>query len=151
MGVNYDFVGTSMEPFIVEVEKGAIRAFARATAAPSLLHYDESFALSQGFSGLVAPLTFPTSFRPDKRQPWMEGLDEGRILAGEQYFKYQRPIVAGDILTCEFKLVRIDEKQGKSGLLQFLVQELEAVDQNGQQVVVNGRVTIYRSPGKLGS
>lgn len=149
MEVDRSYVGTATEPFIVEVEKGAIRAFAQAIGDDDPLCRDEAHARSLGYAGLVAPLTFPASFRPPQRQPWMLGLDESRVLAGEQYFKYERRVVSGDILTCQLHLVRVDEKVGRSGTMQILVQELRATDQQGNLVVTNGRINVYRAPGAL--
>lgn len=151
MEVDQSFVGTATDPFVVEVEKGAIKAFADAVGDNSRICFDEDYAQRQGYRGLVGSLTFPASFRPPERQPWMRGLDEGRILAGEQYFEYVRRIVAGDILTCQLHLVRIDEKSGRSGAMQILVQELRATDSSGNLVVTNGRVVIYRKAGRLQS
>ncbi|MGB3289325.1 MAG: MaoC family dehydratase N-terminal domain-containing protein [Burkholderiaceae bacterium] len=149
MEVDRSFVGTATEPFVIEVEKGSIRAFSEAIGDHNPLSRDEAYAKSRGFSGLVAPLTFPASFRPPERQPWMLGLDESRVLAGEQYFKYVRRIVSGDILTCQLHLVRIDEKAGRSGTMEILTQELRAMDQHGKLVVTNGRIAVYRAPGAL--
>jgi len=151
MEVDRSFVGTATAPFVVEVEKGAIRAFAAAIGDQDPLSRDEAYARGRGYSGLVAPLTFPASFRPPERQPWMLGLDESRVLAGEQYFKYVRRVVSGDILTCQLHLVRIDEKAGRSGTMELLVQELRATDQNGALVVTNGRIAVYRAPRALQS
>lgn len=149
MEVDRSFVGTATDPFIVEVEKGAIRAFANAIGDDNPLCRDEAYARSRGYAGLVAPLTFPASFRPPERQPWMRGLDESRVLAGEQYFRYVRRVVAGDILTCRLHLVSVDEKVGRSGKMEILVQELRATDQQGNLVVTNGRIAVYRAPGAL--
>ena len=151
MGVNRAFIGTATEPFIVEVEKGAIRNFADALGDTNPLYHDEAFARANGYAGLVAPPTFPVSFRPPARQPWLRDLDEGRILAGEQTFKYVRPVVAGDVLECRLHLVTVEEKEGKSGPMELLFQEMRALDSNGQLVITNGRMTIYRSAGSLKS
>ncbi|HLT99151.1 MAG TPA: MaoC family dehydratase N-terminal domain-containing protein [Burkholderiaceae bacterium] len=151
MEVDRSFVGTATPAFVVEVEKGAIRAFAEAIGDTNPLYRDEEYARSRGYKGLVAPLTFPASFRPPERQPWMRGLDESRVLAGEQYFKYVRRVVAGDVLTCQLHLVRVDEKAGRSGTMEILVQELRATDADGNLVVTNGRIAVYRAPGALKS
>ena len=149
MEVDRSFVGTATEPFVIEVEKGAIRAFAAAIGDQNPLYRDEAYARGRGYSGLVAPLTFPASFRPPERQPWMQGLDESRVLAGEQYFRYVRRVVSGDVLTCQLHLVRVDEKVGRSGTMEILVQELRASDEQGNLVVTNGRIAVYRAPGAL--
>jgi acyl dehydratase len=151
VGVNRSFIGTATEPFVVEVEKGAIRNFAEALGDTNPLYHDEAFARANGYAGLVAPPTFPVSFRPPVRQTWLRDLDEGRILAGEQTFKYVRPVVAGDVLECRVHLVAVEEKQGKSGPMELLFQEMRALDSKGRLVVTNGRMTIYRSAGALKS
>lgn len=149
MEVDRSFIGTAGEPFVVEVEKGAIQRFAEAIGDDQPLYRDEAYARRLGHAGVVAPPTFPASFRPPTRQPWLLSLDEGRILAGEQYFRYARPIVAGDVLHCQLHLVDIEEKEGRSGKMHLLVQELRAVAADGTTVVTNGRVIVYRAGGEL--
>jgi hydroxyacyl-ACP dehydratase HTD2-like protein with hotdog domain len=149
MEVDRSFIGTASEPFVVEIEKGAIRRFAEALGDESPLYRDEAYARSLGYANIVAPPTFPASFRPPTRQPWVLKLDEGRILAGEQYFRYARPVVAGDVFECRLHLVAIEDKEGRSGKMQLLVQELRAVDANGEVAVTNGRVIVYRAGGEL--
>ena len=149
MEVDRSFIGTSSEPFVVEVEKGAIRRFAESLGDDNPLYRDEAYARSQGYANIVAPPTFPASFRPPTRQPWLLALDEGRILAGEQYFRYARPVVAGDVFECRLHLVAVEDKEGRSGKMQLLVQELRAVDANGEVAVTNGRVIVYRAGGAL--
>lgn len=150
MEVDRSFIGTAMDPFVVDVEKGAIRSFAEAIGETNPLYFDEARAQAAGFRSLVAPPTFAASFRPPQRQPWLLPLDEGRILAGEQVFTSRRRIVAGDVLSCQMHLVDVTEKQGRSGTLEFIVQELRAHDPAGELVVTNRRVVIYRSAGALG-
>lgn len=145
MEVDRSFIGTASEAFMVDVEKGAIHRFAEALSDDNPLYRDEAYAKRLGYAGIVAPPTFPASFRPPTRQPWLLGLDEGRILAGEQYFRYARPVVAGDRFECRLHLVAIEEKAGRSGTMQLLVQELHAVDTSGATAVVNGRVIVYRA------
>lgn len=149
MEVDRTLIGTAMAPFPVEVEKGAIRLFADAIGDPNPLYRDEAAARQRGLPGLLAPPTFPASFRPPTRQPWLLPLEEGRILAGEQRFSYTRPVVAGDVLTCTFRLAEVTEKEGRSGTLEFIRQELKAVDPEGRPVVTNTRVVIYRSAGEF--
>ncbi len=151
MSVDRSFIGAAMPPFEVEVEKGTIRRFAEAIGDDNPLYHDEPYAQSRGFASLVAPPTFAASFRPPTRQPWLVPLDEGRILAGEQAFINRRRLVAGDALRCQMHLVDITEKEGRSGRLEFIIQELRAHDGAGELVVTNRRVVIYRAPGTLGA
>jgi acyl dehydratase len=151
MEADKSLVGTATPPFLVEVERGAIRLFADALQDENPLYRDPAAARRLGYADVVAPPTFPTNFRPPQRPPWLLGLDEGRILAGEQYFNYERPIVAGDVFECRLHFVGIEEKEGRSGTMQLLIQELRAVDRQGKLVVTNGRVVVYRAPGALGA
>jgi acyl dehydratase len=147
--VDRHFIGTTTQPWTVEVEKGAIRAFAIAIGDEQPLYVDEAFAKAKGYRSVVAPPTFAVTFRPPQAPPWMAPLDEGRFLAGEQWFKSVRPIVAGDVFTCRLHLVDVVDKAGRNGRLQFMQAEMRAHDASGRLVVTNGRVTAYRASGAL--
>ena len=137
-------IGSSAAPFVVEVEKGAIRRFAEAIGENAAIYFDEAVARSLGYLGLVAPPTFPTTFRPPSKPAWVLGLDEGRILAGEQGVRYQRPIVAGDRLQCELRLTDVQDKRSSKGTMELMVQDLIVTSASGDLVCVNRRVVIYR-------
>ncbi len=137
-------IGSSAAPFAVEVEKGAIRRFAEAIGENAAIYFDEAVARSLGYLGLVAPPTFPTTFRPPSKPAWVLGLDEGRILAGEQGFRYQRPIYAGDRLQCELRLTDVQDKRGSKGNMELMIQDLIVTSPSGDLVCVNRRVVIYR-------
>jgi acyl dehydratase len=137
-------IGSSAAPFAVEVEKGAIRRFAEAIGESAEIYFDEAFARSLGYLGLVAPPTFPTTFRPPAKPAWVLGLDEGRILAGEQGFHYRRPIVAGDQLQCELRLTEVQDKRSSKGSMELMIQDLIVTSPSGDLVCVNRRVVIYR-------
>ena len=137
-------IGSSAAPFIVEVEKGAIRHFAEAIGETTGIYFDEVIARSLGYQGIVAPPTFPTTFRPPSEPAWRHGLDDGRILAGEQGFRYRRPIVAGDRLHCELRLTDVQDKRSSKGSMELIVQDLIITSPSGGMVCVNRRVVIYR-------
>ena len=137
-------IGTSAAPFAVDVEKGAIRRFAEAIGDTAAIYFDEAIARSFGYPGIVAPPTFPTTFRPPSKPAWVRGLDEGRILAGEQGFRYLRPIVAGDCLTCELRLTDVQDKLSSKFSMELMIQDLIVTAPSGDVVCVNRRVVIYR-------
>ena len=137
-------IGSAAEPFTVEVEKGAIRRFAEAIGETTPIYFDEAFARSLGYPGIVAPPTFPTTFRPLAKPAWVQGLDEGRILAGEQGFRYERPIMAGDHLRCELRLTDVQDKRSSKGSMELMIQDLIVTSHSGETVCVNRRVVIYR-------
>ena len=138
-------IGSAAAPFAVEVEKGAIRRFAEAIGERTGIYFDEAFARSLGYLGIVAPPTFPTTFRPPSKPSWIHGLDEGRILAGEQGFRYRRPIVAGDLLQCELRLTDVQDKRSSKGNMELIIQDLIVTSSSGDMVCINRRVVIYRA------
>ena len=137
-------IGSSAAPFAVEVEKGAIRRLAEAIGESAEIYFDEVVARSLGYQGIVAPPTFPTTFRPPAKPAWVRGLDEGRILAGEQGFRYRRPILAGDRLQCELRLTDVQDKRSSTGTMELMIQDLIVTSASGDMVCVNRRVVIYR-------
>jgi acyl dehydratase len=142
--INRALIGSSVAPFAVEVEKGAIRRFAEAIGESRGIYVDEEHARSLGYSGIVAPPTFPTTFRPPSKPAWIRGLDEGRILAGEQGFHYRRPLLAGDRLQCELRLTDVQDKRSSKGYMELIIQDLIVTSLSGDMVCVNRRVVIYR-------
>jgi acyl dehydratase len=142
--IDRSLIGSAMAPFTVEVEKGAIRRFAEAIGETTAIYFDEAFARSLGYPGIVAPPTFPTAFRPPSEPTWRHGLDEGRILAGEQGFRYRRPIYAGDRLQCELRLTDVQDKRSGKGSMELMIQDLIITSTSGDKVCVNRRVVIYR-------
>lgn len=142
--IDRTLIGSSVAPFAVEVEKGAIRRFAEAIGDLSEIHFDEAFARSLGYRGIVAPPTFPTTFRPPSKPDWIRGLDEGRFLAGEQGFRYWRPILAGDRLQCQLRFTDVEDKRSSKGDMELIIQDLMVTSLSGELVCVNRRVVIYR-------
>lgn len=142
--IDRGLIGSSADSFVVDVEKGAIRRFAEAIGDATAIYVDEAAARALGYPGVVAPPTFPTTFRPPSKPAWLRDLDEGRILAGEQGFRYARPIFAGEQLHCTLRLTDIEDKQSRSGPMQLVVQDMTVTSSSGEAVCVNRRVLIYR-------
>jgi len=146
--IDRTLIGSETDPFVVEVEKGAIRKFADAIGDPNPIYRDEEAAISQGYSGIIAPPTFPVTFYPPEEPAWTVDLDRRRILAGEQRFEFTRPIVAGDVLTCRTIFKDVTDKEGKSGRMELLFQEIVGVDADGNHVFTNTKSTVYREAAK---
>lgn len=137
-------LGSSTAPFVCEVEKGAIRRFAEAIGDASPLYLNEDAARARGYLSVLAPPTFPVSFRPSADPPWIAGLDRTRVLAGEQIFIYSRPIVAGDVLYCSVHFTGIEDKTGSLGRMEVVTQELRGTDPQGRHVFTHRRFSIIR-------
>jgi len=131
MSAELPTVGACSEPEVFEVERGAIRKFAEAIGDPNPAYR----------AGDVAPPTFPTTFRV--RVPGFQ-VDPSRILHGGEEYRYERPIRAGDRLTCVRRVAEIYVKQGRLGPMTFVVTELEGRDGEGNLVVHGRSTTIVR-------
>ena len=144
--IDRSLIGGASEPFWVEVERGAIRKFAEAIGDPDPRYRDEAAARAAGHGGIIAPPTFPVTFRAPLEPAWTRSLDRRRILAGGQGFEYVRPILAGERLRCRIHFLRVDDKDGKSGRMELLQQEIRGEDEAGKPVFVHRRTTVYRAP-----
>lgn len=98
------FVGRSLEfpdPYEVGIEK--IRQFADAIGDDNSLYHDRVAAQNAGHPSVVAPPTFAIQVIARAQDAVMFdpllGLDFSRVVHLDQRFVYQRPIVAGDVLS----------------------------------------------------
>lgn len=146
--IDRSLIGSETETYVVEVEKGAIRKFAEAIGDPNPAYRDEAAAKAEGYPGIIAPPTFPVTFYPPEEPDWTRDLDRRRILAGEQRFEYTRPICAGDVLNCRIRFREVIDKDGRSGKMELLYQEVIGTDQDGNHVFTNTKSTVYREAPK---
>src|SRR3972149_6494153 len=51
-------IGKESEPVTIEVDKTAVRMFARAVGYTDLIYYDEEYAKSKGYRSLPCPMGF---------------------------------------------------------------------------------------------
>jgi len=130
MLIDPSVIGKTSEPMDFEVEKGHIRRFAEAIGDDNPLFNDEAHAKSCGYPSVLAPPTFPTTFRV----PMPIDVDYARFLHGEQEYSYTRPIVAGDVIRCVSRIANVFEKTTSLGEVTFLVTELIGTDTQGAPV-----------------
>lgn len=145
MELDQSLIGLTGPEYIFEVEKRHIRQFAEAIGDTNPLYVDEEYAKSTVYGGIIAPPSFPVAIGVDSGQAIDLPLDYRRMLHGEQEFIYQRPIRAGDRLYCQMKVSNVYEKEGKNGLMQFLVMDTEMNDEAGELVVISRTNIIYRT------
>ena len=129
MALDSSLIGATSEPASFEVEKGAIVSLAEAIGDPHRDYRD----------GSAAPPTFPTTFRLPV--PGLADVDPARFLHGEQEYEYDRPIRAGDRITCVARIADVREKETRVGKATFVVAEVEGRDDSGERVFV-GRSTL---------
>lgn len=129
-------IGRSLGGGNVEVEKGRLRFFAKATGQNDPVYSDEAAARDAGHPTLPVPPTFLMCLNSEVSD-LVETLatlkmDLRRILHAEQAFDYHRMAYAGDTLKFETRVADVYEKKG--GALQFVVNETRVTNQKGEHV-----------------
>ena len=141
-------IGTEFQPFTVDVERGRLRFFAKATGQTDPVYTDDEAARAAGHPGLPVPPTFLFCLEMEGPNPAAIrealGLDLGRILHGEQGFSFHRLAHAGDRLTFRQRIADIYDKKG--GALEFIVRKTEVSNSLGEAVAELRCVTVYRNP-----
>ena len=141
------YIGLETGPRSVEVEKGQLRFFAKATGETNPVYFDEEAAKAAGHSALPAPPTFLfclQTMTPSENSIIAKlGIDIGRVLHGEQQFTYGKQIYAGDIIVLRTRVSDIYEKKG--GALDFIVEDTRATNQKGEDVGASRTVIVVRN------
>lgn len=119
------------DAYVVGREK--VREFARAVFA-SKESTDLEYAQSLGHKDLVVPPTFPVvlqelSLKLVLSDPQAQ-IDFSRVVHGDQKFVYERPIVAGDVLTSELNVASV-KSLGGNHMVSF---ETEIFDEQNKLV-----------------
>jgi len=138
--VTKESLGAQGAPFDLDVERGKIYEFARATGSEHPDHFKKESP--------VAPPTFlTTSFfweeRVNDANPWalVEMSQERGMHAEQEYIFHGPPPRAGDKLTCTSRIDEIYEKTSRSGAtLTFVIMVTEFRDQDGV-LVAEARLT----------
>ena len=162
MPVDTSVIGKPTSARRVRVERGPLEFFATAVKDANPIYHDGDVAAAAGFSGIPAPPTFSfvmshQGSRAEEQPPdptggqnpmfaVMGGLmrQGGLVLHGEQEFVYHRPIVSGDVLDGEGKIVDLYEKESKGSIMTFIVMETVWRDEAGEPVVTERFNLIHR-------
>ena len=124
----------------MDVERGKVLEFARATHAPG-----DPYLLDER---PPIPPTFLTTARFwESDSPWPRaGLDPRRVLHAEQeYIFHGPPPHAGTRLHCESRIEKVFVKEGRTGPLKFAVMVTEFRDKTGE-LVAEARMTGVQTP-----
>ncbi|HXH84053.1 MAG TPA: MaoC family dehydratase N-terminal domain-containing protein [Candidatus Tectomicrobia bacterium] len=141
-------VGKEYPPFAVTVERGRIKEFARAIGDLNPFYLDDEVGAASEFGDIIAPPTFPVTFRSDRVDSAALlrdlGVDISRVLHGEQEFEQFRPIRPGETFLCRTRVVEIAEKSGRSGPMAFVTRETAVTDRTNEIVATMRHVTVVR-------
>ena len=139
--------GKSFPPYEFRVERGKIKEFADAIGDDDSVYRDAGYAKTAA-GGIVAPPTFLRTFLYEPRTS-VEALkvrDWSYIVHGEQEFEYFAPILAGDVLTAQERIVSVTEKESRrAGKLHVAVIETVFYNQRGEKVQVARRTLVETS------
>lgn len=136
MPIDRSLIGLASEPRTFDVAPEAIVAVAEAIGDPCP-EYRE---------GRIAPPTFPDTFKlmfPGVF-PGFEDFDPARALFGEQEYAYERPLRAGDRVTCVARIADVSERQTRLGTVTRVLVETEARDDAGELVFTGRATTLVR-------
>lgn len=135
MALNVELLGKAYPPQTYEVGREKIREFAEAVGDSNPAYHDVDSAQSLGHRDLVAPPTFAVVVTRGPQLSVIEdpelGLDFSRVVHGDQRFEFQRPIVAGDVLTTTASVSAAHTRAGND----FLTIRSDVVDASRRPVV----------------
>jgi acyl dehydratase len=146
--INTSVIGKEYPPYVVSVERGKIKEFARAIGDLNPFYIDDRIGQASEWGDIIAPPTFATTFRDETMDTSALlrdlGTDISRILHGEQEFEMLRPIQPGQTYVCRTRILDIYEKTGKSGPMAFVVRETAITDRANDVVGTVRHITVVR-------
>lgn len=140
-------IGVESEPWLYEVTTTGIRAFARGVGYDDPAYYAPEAAEAAGYEALPAPPCYvgTPAYVPGRSDETFSvpngtgprprfGLEN--VLDGGTEVIYERPLVAGDVLTVTDKLVDLQVKESKAlGTMVIARSEATGRDPDGTIVV----------------
>ena len=148
ISINTSIKGKEYAPYVVHVERGKIKEFARAIGDLSPFYLDDEVGRASPWGDIIAPPTFAITFRDERADTGALlkelGTDISRILHGEQEFEHYKPIRPGDTLLCRGRISDVYEKSGKSGPMAFVIRETTVTDADNEVVARVRGITVVR-------
>lgn len=146
-------IGSTTEPVINEVERGAIRRYAEAVGDPNPLYSDVEYARNNKYGGLICPPGFfgwstkVTTGAIDIMAPVFTGLFKAglvRILDAGVEYEFFLPVRVGEPLIWYAKFADVQEREGKSGKMVIVSMEITYINQKGDLVAKRRQNIIAR-------
>jgi len=141
--------GTLVDDVVIDIERGKIREFARASAVRDPKHTDIEAARDAGFPDVLATATHVVVAGHQRDQQAFVralGLDIRRIVVGSVRWTYERPLVAGDRLRATRTVASDETKTSRGGgTLRLVTLETVFMDDGGEAVARQREVLVERS------
>ena len=148
MPVSPSAVGMVLSPTTMDIERGRLAAFARATGATDPAYFSVEAARAAGHRDIPVPPTFLFAIELENPDPfaWVReiGVNMNYVLHGAQHFDYHRVAYAGEQLTASPQLVDVYAKKG--GALEFIVKKTAITDSSGAPVADLTSTIVVRNP-----
>jgi hypothetical protein len=149
MPVSPDAIGRKLAPISMDVERGRLAAFARATGSTDPIYSDREAARAAGHHDVPVPPTFLFAIELEDPDPfkWIReiGIDMNYVLHGSQHYAYHRLAHAGERLTATPTITDVFSKKG--GALEFVVKQTAITDSSGGPVADLTQTIVVRNPG----
>ena len=132
-------IGHRSGPHVQAVEAGAIAKFARAIGETNPLFFDDAYARTTRFGGIIAPPTYASCFITPLLPGEMFELDLpplAKALHSDDIAENHLPIRPGDVLTTVARYADVFIKQGRNGPVLFQAADLTVTNQDGQRVAL---------------
>lgn len=125
-------IGKRSRPVVNVVEKGAVKKFAEAIGDLNPVYVDEEAAGKSCHGGLIVPPTFPRTFEYGEIEGM--GWPESGMVHGEHRAQYERALQVGEKISCYMALKDYYEKEGRNGILGFVVLERVGESPSGERI-----------------
>ena len=164
MALDRSVIGTSTGKSRIVVERGPVAMFATAVKDDNPVYKSPEAARDAGFESIPAPPTFGFAMSYWGSFPEIQPADDpgkdrniimeivaplmqqgGVILHGEQTFTYHRPLLVGDVLVGEGKVVDLYERESKGKVMTFFITEnVYTSERSGEPVLTTRMNLIHR-------
>ncbi|MFV0427472.1 MAG: MaoC family dehydratase N-terminal domain-containing protein [Beutenbergiaceae bacterium] len=139
-------VFTGTEPYVVSRAK--IREFADAVGAEAAWHHDPGAGVAAGYADVLAPPTFAVVIAQRAESEYIadpaSGIDFSRVVHANESFSFDRPLVAGDIISTEVHVDSLTERAG----ITMVTTRTEMTDADGAHVASVVSTLAVRGEGR---
>ena len=145
--VDRAWIGRHLPDSELTLERGRLKAFAKAIGEIDVVYLDPDAAKSAGYNDLPAPPTF--LFAAELDSGVMDvmlndmSIPHAKLLHGEQQYRYHKTACAGDVITIKSFIEDVYDRKG--GALQFVVKASKAYNQHDELVAELRTVLVCRS------